>query len=114
MAEKEFNPTEEGRRIAREYLSKRGWAKEWRRALNTQLYPAVQREEFEEKERRIDRMEEEAEAGFSNAYDRWRKDESPPAREVLRAIYDLLGKRTDLGFIGTRIVDRLKRDFTSF
>lgn len=114
MAAAELNPLEEGRRIAREYLSKRGWAKEWRRALNTQLYPAVQREELEEKERRVDQMEEEAEAGFSAAYDQWRKETSPQAREVLRGIYELLGRRRDLGFIGQRIVDRLKREFTSF
>lgn len=113
MAE-EFNPAEEGRRLAREYLSKRGWAREWRRALNTQLYPAVLREELETKERRVDQMEEEAEAGFSREYEKWRRDESPAGREVRKAIFDLLGRRRDLGFIGRRIVDRLKREFTSF
>lgn len=112
MAEESFNPIETGRRIAREYLSKRGWAGEWRRALNTQLYPAVQREELEAKERQVDGMEENAEEVISREYDKWRKDTSPEAKEVLRGIYELLGKRNDLGFIAKRIVERLKREFT--
>lgn len=111
MAE-EFDPIKEGRRIANQYLSKRGWAREWRRAMNTQLYPAVQREEFEEKQRRCDRMEDEAEGIFSREYDRWRKDPSPQAKEVLRAIYEIMGKRTDLGFFAKRIIERLKREFS--
>lgn len=114
MAEEGFNPVEEGRRIAREYLSKRGWAREWRRTLNRQLYPEVQREEFEEKERRCDRMEEDAEEFFSREVERWRHDSSPQAKEVLRTIYEMLGKRTDLGFFAKRIVDRLKREFSPF
>jgi hypothetical protein len=113
MAEANFNPIEEGRRIAREYLSKKGWAAEWRRALNTQLYPAVQREEFEAKERQVDGMEESAEELFSREYDKWRQDPSPEAREVLRGIYELLGKRRDLGFIAKRIVDRLRGEFSA-
>jgi len=60
MAEAEFNPVEEGRRIAHEYLSKRGWTREWRRTISRQLYPEVQREEFEAKQRQCDQMEEEA------------------------------------------------------
>lgn len=113
MAE-EFNPVEAGQRIAREYLSKRGWAREWRRTMNLQVYPEVQREDFEEKQRRCDQMEDEAEEIFSREYDRWRKDPSPQAKEVLRAIYEIMGKRTDLGFFAKRIVDRLKREFSSF
>jgi hypothetical protein len=112
MTEPEVAPAEIGKRIAREYLSKRGWAKEWRRALNTQLYPAVQREEFEEKERNVDRLEEEAEAVFSREYEKWRKIETPDGQAVRRAIFEMLGPRRDLGFIGQRIVDRLKREFT--
>ncbi|MBN3033222.1 MAG: hypothetical protein JW873_03925 [Candidatus Saganbacteria bacterium] len=112
MAEAEFNPSEEGRRIARAYLSQWNWAEEWRRTLNRQLYPAVQREDFEAKERRIDQMKEEAEAAFSSAYDRWRKDTSPAAREVLKAVYELLKNRRDLGFIAQSIVKRLKQEFT--
>lgn len=112
MAE-EFNPAEEGRRIAHEYLSKRGWAQEWRRTVNRQLYPGVSREEFEEKERRCDQMEEEAEEIFSRKVERWRHDPSPQAKEVLRAIIEVLGKRTDLGFFAKRIVDRLKKELGS-
>ncbi len=111
MAEENINPLETGRRIAREYLSKKGWAGEWRRALNTQLYPAVEREEFEAKERQADDMEESAEAYLSNQYDKWRRDPAPEAKEVLRGIYELLGPRRDLGFIATRIVDRLRVQF---
>jgi len=108
----EFDPIREGRRIASEYLSKRGWAREWRRTMNRQLYPAVQREEFEEKERRCDGLEEEAEDVFSSEYERLRKDDAPQAKEVRRVIYEILGRRTDLGFIAKRIVDRLKGEFS--
>ncbi len=113
MAETNFDPLEQGRRIAREYLSKKGWAGEWRRALNSQLYPAVEREEFEAKERQVDGMEESAEDYLSRQFDRWRKDPSAEAREVLRGIYELLGKRHDLGFIAKRIVDRLRNQFAN-
>ncbi len=112
MAE-EFDALKEGQRIAREYLSKRGWAREWRRALNTQLYPAVQREEFEEKERHCDRMEDEAEEFFSAAYEKWRKEDNPAGRDARRGMYEVLGKRTDLGFFAKRIAHRLKREFSS-
>ena len=109
MAE-EFNSAEEGRRIVREYLSKRGWTREWRRTLNRQLYPEVQREEFEAKQRQCDQMEEEAEEGFSHNVERWRHDTSPQAKDVLRAIVDVMGKRLDLGFFAKRIVERLKKE----
>ena len=112
MPEENFNPLETGRRIAREYLSKKGWAGEWRRSLNTQLYPAVEREELEAKERQVDGMEESAEAYLSRQYDKWRKDPAPEAKEVLRGIYELLGKRNDLGFIAKRIADRLRAQFS--
>jgi len=113
MAE-EFDPFKEGQRIAREYLSKRGWSREWRRALNTQLYPAVLREAFEEKQRRCDRLDDEAEEFFSSAFEKWRKEDSPAGQEVRRGMYDVLGRRTDLGFFAKRIVDRLKREFSPF
>lgn len=114
MAEAEFNPEEAGKRIAREYLSKRGWALEWRRSLNRQLYPGFQREELEAKERQCDQLEEDAEAILSSEVERWRHDPSPEARQVLRAIFDVLGKRTDLGFFAKKIVEHLKRQFESF
>ncbi|MFA5113312.1 MAG: hypothetical protein WC529_03330 [Candidatus Margulisiibacteriota bacterium] len=104
-------PLEEGKRIAHTYLSKRGWAGEWRRSLNTQLYPAFQREEFEEKQRRCDQLEDEAEEYFSGQYELWRKIDTAIGREVRLGIWQVLGRRTDLGFYGKRIVDRLKREF---
>lgn len=110
MAEEELNPVKEGQRIVKEYLSKRGWALEWRRSLGRQLYPAVNREEFEDKQRQCDRLEEDAEEIFSREVERWRKDTSPEAKEVLQAIVDAIGKRSDLGFYAKRIVERLKRE----
>jgi hypothetical protein len=111
MAE-DFEPLAEGLRIARTYLSKLGWAKERRRALNTQLYPGVLREELEEKERQCDQMEEEAEAYFSSEFEKWRKEASLAGQEVRRGLFQLLGPRRDLGFFGQRIVDRLRREFS--
>lgn len=108
MAEEEFSPQKEGQRIVREYLSKRGWAREWRRTTFRQVYPEVQREQFEAKQRDIDRLEEEAEEFFSREIEKWRHNPSPQAKEVLRTIVELLGKRLDLGFFAKRIVDRLK------
>ena len=112
MAE-EFDPAKEGKRIAREYLSKRGWAREWRRTLERQLYPAVNREDFEAKERQCDQMEQEAEETFSREIERWRHATSPQAKEVLQTIYSLLSPRSDLGFFAKRIVDYLKRNYFS-
>ena len=111
MAE-DFDPFKEGQRIAREYLSKLNWAREWRRSLNTQLYPAFQREEFEQKQRQCDQLDEEAEAGFSSAFEKWRKEDNPAGQAVRQGMFALLGRRTDLGFFGKRIVERLKREFS--
>lgn len=107
MAE-EFNPEKEGCRIASAYLSKRGWAREWRSTINRQLYAEFQRDELENKERQCDRMEEEAEEYFNAEYERWKED-----REVCRAIFAMLGRRSDLGFFARQIVARLKREFAS-
>ena len=93
------------------YLSKRGWALEWRRTLNRQLYPGFKREEFEAKERQCDQMEEEAEEYLSREFERVRHDPSPLAKYVLMAIYNILGSRTDLGFFARRIMEKLKRAF---
>jgi len=42
--------------------------------------------------------------------DRWRKSEDASRRIVLTEIVKELGHRSDLGFFGKRIVDRLKRE----
>lgn len=109
-----FNSKEEGRRIANEYLSKWGWARERRRSLDRQVNPGFQREEFEEKERQCDRAEEDAEEIFSAKVERYRQDSSPQSKEVLWVIVDIMGKRTDLGFFAKRIIDRLKRELGPF
>ncbi len=113
MAE-EFNPNEAGRHIAAEYLNKRGWVLDWRRSLGRQLAPGFEREKLEEKERQCDQMEQEAEDVFSQKVERWRRDGSPAAKQVLRRIVDQLGQRTDLGFFAKRLVDRLKHDLSPF
>jgi len=109
MAE-DFDPTKEGQRIAREYLSKRGWADEFRRTTYRQTYAAFQREELEAKEREIDRRQQEAEDVFSQQVERFRSDPSPQAKEVLFAIVDILGNRSDLGVFAKRIIKRLKQE----
>ncbi|MFH1347373.1 MAG: hypothetical protein ABIH22_01655 [Candidatus Margulisiibacteriota bacterium] len=109
MAE-EFNPREVGRRIAAEYLSKRGWAREWRQALNRQLYPGFQRDEFEAKEKECDRIESEAEDVFSRSVERWRQSILPQKNEVLAVMVEMMGGRTDLGYFAKKIVERLKRE----
>ena len=113
MAE-ELSPAQEGRRIAREYLSKRGWVKQWRETMSRQIYPGFQREEFETKERICDQREEDAEEVFSREVEHWRRDNSPQAKEVLWAVLDTLGKRTDLGFFAKMIVDRLRQELEPF
>ncbi|NQT30350.1 MAG: hypothetical protein HQ596_07245 [Candidatus Saganbacteria bacterium] len=109
MAE-EFNATAEGQRICRQYLSKLGWSKQWRQTLNLQLHPGFQGKEFEAKQRQCDQMQEEAEGNFSAEVEHWRKEGSANAKEVLKTILQTLGRRTDLGFFGKRIVDRLRRE----
>ncbi|MFH1683284.1 MAG: hypothetical protein ABIA67_00230 [Candidatus Margulisiibacteriota bacterium] len=109
MAE-EFNPREVGRHIAAEYLSKRGWAQEWRRTLDRQLYPGFQREEFEAKEKECDQIESGAEDVFSRSVERWRQSVLPQKNEVLAVIVEMMGGRTDLGYFAKKIVERLKRE----
>lgn len=109
MAENEFDPISEGQKIASSYLSKRGWARQRRISLNSQLNPAFDREVFEVRERDCDRMDQEAEEYINNEVERWRHDPSPEAREVLRTIHDILGRRSDLGYFAKKIMGHLKR-----
>jgi len=114
MADEEkppIDPLSLGQRITRDYLSKLGWVREWRRTIQREIRPAWTREELEEKFRRADALEEEAEAAFSAEFERLRKDPNPSARETLRVIYEALKNRTDLGFFGKRIIDRLRQMF---
>jgi hypothetical protein len=113
MAEPEkpaIDPVHEGQKIARDYLSKVGWTREWRRTVQREIRPAWTREE-EEKFRKADQMEEEAEANLSTEFDRWRKSNLPEAKEVLKTILSELGNRTDLGFFGKRIINRIREMF---
>ncbi len=109
MAEDRIDYREAGRKIAREYLSKRGWARERRRNLERQLNPAFNREEFEEKQRQCDQMEEEAEAFISSQYEELRHSTAPQVKDVISGIYEIMGRRNDLGFFAKRIIDRIAR-----
>ncbi|MFC1540708.1 hypothetical protein ACFL4J_01570 [Candidatus Margulisiibacteriota bacterium] len=110
MAEPDLDPIKIGHSIAHEYLSKHGWARQWRQNLNRQLYPGFQREEFEAKQQECDQMTSLAEDAFSRSVERWRHSVLPQKNEVLQAIVEVLGKRNDLGFFAERIVNRLKRE----
>lgn len=103
----EFNPTSEGRRIAASYLSKRGWAREWRQILGRQVYPSVQRLASESRAQQCDRLEHEAEEFFDDEIKRYENDPSEQAKEVLLTIIAILGRRRDLGFYAEKIVRRL-------
>lgn len=107
----DLDPLHEGQKIARDYLSKVGWAREWRRTVEREIRPAWTREEEEEKFRKADQMEEDAEANLSAEFDKWRKSSLPEAKEVLKTILNELGNRTDLGFFGKRIINRIKERF---
>lgn len=102
------DPLAEGKRIANDYLSKLNWAKEWKRTIWREIPMAWQRDEREDKIRSADQGEIDAEAGISSAFEKLRKSEDPSDREVLRGIYHTLKGRFDLGFIGMRILSRLK------
>lgn len=104
----DIDPIHEGQKIARDYLSKLGWAKEWQRTVEQEIRPAQTREEEEGKFRKADQMIEDAEANLSAEFDKWRKSDRPEAKEVLSTILKELGDRTDLGFFGKRIVDRIR------
>ena len=104
-----MDPQKEGRRIAAVYLDRLGWAREEARVIEGELYAAFDAEKREERLRQTEQRQEDAEAFLSREFDRWRKDPSPEAKEVLIAILGVLGKRHDLGFIGTRVVGHIKR-----
>ena len=101
---------EEGKRIAREYLSGMGWVKSERNLTYRQVKPAYQREDLEEKFRQLTEKEENIEWKFGQDVDKWRKSEDLHRRVVLGEIMKALGSRADLGFFGKRIVDRVKRE----
>jgi hypothetical protein len=108
MGEEKLVPKAEGMRIAHNYLSQLGWAREWRRTVTSEIRPAWNREEIEAKFRRADEMDEAAETNISREFDRLRKNNTPETKETLAVILKQLGSRTDLGFIGKRIVSRIR------
>ncbi|MCX5726946.1 MAG: hypothetical protein NT030_07245 [Candidatus Saganbacteria bacterium] len=110
MAEENFDPEKEGRRIVAGYLSGLGWTREWRRTITGEVRPAWSREDREDKFRQADQMEEQAEEAFSKEIERLRKDPSKEATLVMRSIVKLLENRTDLTFLGKSIVGHLKRE----
>ena len=100
----------EGKRIVREYLSGMGWVRSHRSLIYKEVRPAVQREEAEVRFRQLREKEEDVEEKFGQEVDRWRKSEDKNRRIVLEEIVKALGNRRDLGFFGSRIVDRVKRE----
>jgi len=80
----------------------------------SEVRPAWTREEYEDKMRRADALDDEAEAFLSSEYDRLRKDPSPEAKETLKVVLKELGRRTDLGFVGKSIIQRLKQQFLQY
>ena len=100
----------EGKRIVREYLSGMGWVRSHRSLIYKEVRPAVQREEAEVRFRQLREKEENVEGKFGQEVDRWRKSEDKNRRIVLEEIVKALGNRRDLGFFGSRIVDRVKRE----
>jgi len=107
MAEKEIDPKAEGLRIVKKYLSELGWARELKRMATFQLIPAIEKEP---KLRQGDQMEENAEGNFALEVDRWRKEHTTTARDVLHVILNEMKRRPDLGFFGKRMIKRIKDD----
>ena len=107
MAEEKINPQTEGTRIVKKYLSELGWAKEFKRMVTRQLIPAIEKDV---KFREGDKMEEAADENFGREVDRWRKEETNEAKEVLLVIFKQLRRRTDLGFFVKRMIDRLREE----
>ena len=108
MAEELNDAQKEGMRIAREYLSKLGWVRAARQTTERQIIPAWTREEREQAFREDDQKIEDAEERFGQEVDRYRKEGSQFAKEVLETVYNMLKNRRDLGFFGKRIVARIK------
>lgn len=108
-----IDPKKEGKRIAGNYLSQLGWAREWRRTVTREIRPAWTREEIEGKFRSADALEEQAEANFSAEFERLRRNLSAESKEVLAFILAELGHRNDLGFIGKKIIARIRDQFTA-
>jgi hypothetical protein len=104
----EKDPEKEGIRIARAYLSRIGWTKEWRRYFTTQVSERFSRDELEDKNLKADAMEEEAEAELSTAFEELRKRDDSGSKTTLAAILKILGPRNDLGIVGKSIVNRIR------
>ena len=109
-----FDPKKEGRRITAAYLEGISLARQWRRIINDAVYGAFDAEKREERWRQADQKEAAAETLLSSDFERWRKDPSPEAKEVLATMLEILGKRHDLGFIGNRVVGHLRRGLRPF
>jgi hypothetical protein len=105
----ELDPAKEAQRIVRQYLSQRGWARQWRQTLAREIYSAARREELESKQRRCDQMEEAAEQAFDREIDYWQKSASPQAEKILPLIHEMLRHKTDLGFFARKIIEHLGR-----
>ena len=100
----------EAKRIVREYLSGLSGLRANRRMTVTEVRPAVDNADLEEKFRRFNLQEEDIEWKFGQEVDRWKNDPGRGSKLVIGEIIKALGSRNDLGFFGKRIVERLKRN----
>ena len=104
----DFRPEEEGRRIAREYLSGLGWARQWRDTISREYFPAYDREKREERVRQADQRVEDAEDKFSSEVDKYLQSRDTDSKIVLETVHNALCRRNDLGFFGKRIMGHIK------
>ncbi len=106
-----MDPKSLGKQIARAYLTKLGWVRELRRNTAREIRPMWTREEMEDKAQRLDALQEEAEGELSSKVEELRVKTDSDSKETLYSIYEELKTRTDMGFIGKRIVAYLKNKF---
>lgn len=67
-------------------------------------------EDRDHAEAKLDELDE----WFGREVDRWRNDDSPAAKNVLRELVNNLGHRNDLTVISKRIIHRLKEELGGY
>jgi len=105
--EQEFDAAEEARKIVSGYINRLGWSTENKRMIINQLIPFAQ---MEPKLQDAEEVELSADEYFGGEVDRWRKDGSKRARQVLNEVLRLIEHRSDLSLMGKRMRARLKEE----
>jgi hypothetical protein len=106
-----IDPAVEARKIYGRYLTQLHLSRNNLNWVVGRLIPSHDKiEDRDHAEAKLDELDE----WFGREVDKWRNDDSPAAKEVLKQLVSNLATRNDLTLISKRIIHRLKEELGGY